>query len=175
MTAEGEPATPHTAGQSVLHAEALARVVESAARVLFSIEPRLVEQRCEVRREAPFEVSGIIGITGPARGSIVMSFPRQLARRLTARMVGSSDPDACSEQDVSDCIGEFANIVAGNLLPVLERDDGGEPSISLPSVVVGPHRVVWSRKDTPCELLRFETQLGDFAAEINLRRQPAKS
>ncbi|MBI3855350.1 MAG: hypothetical protein HY293_06630, partial [Planctomycetes bacterium] len=42
--------------------------------------------------------------------------------------------------------------------------------LSLPAVVMGCHRVVWPAKDLPCLLMRFfDSELGPFAIEVNLR------
>lgn len=151
------------------YAEALTDVVERTVRLMFPIEARLIEQRDEYKREAPFEVSGIISILGPTQGTIVISFPLDVARKLTGWMLDEENSDSCSEQDVCDCVGELANIVAGNLQPHLADGEARDQKISIPSVVVGPHRVVWSSKDTPCELMLFDTAIGEFAAEINCR------
>lgn len=160
------------------YVDALSDVVRRTVNFMFPVEARLVDRRSEYNREAPYEVSGIIGFAGPARGTVVISFPIDVARQLTAWMLTEEDPSICTDQDISDCVGELANIIGGNLLPVLvENDDenGDEPGISLPSVVVGDHRVVWGSKDTPCELIQFETEVGVFAAEINLREALVES
>ena len=148
---------------------ALADVVQQTLLMICNVDARVVDTRLEKKTEAPFEVSGIIGFTGAARGGIVISMPRDIAQKITSIML-SEPEENCNEQDVSDCIGELTNIVAGNLLALV--DDGQESKearISLPSIVLGPHRVVWSRKDVPCELVLFETAVGPVAAEVNLR------
>ena len=160
------------------YTEALTDIIQRTVSCMFPVEARLVEQRSEENREAPFEVSGIIGFAGPGRGSVVISFPFDVARRLTAWMLTEDDPDHCSHQDISDCVGELANIIGGNLLPALTEGAETNPEecgISLPSVVVGSHRVVWGSRDTPCELLLFETDAGCFAAEINFREALVES
>lgn len=151
------------------HADALSGVVKRTVNFMFPVEARLVERRPEFAREAPYEVSGIIGIHGSVQGTIVMSFPEQLARRVTAWMLAEEDPASCSDEEVADCIGEIANIVAGNMLPLVSDPSADWERISLPTVVMGPHRVLWGSKDIPCDFLLFETDLGEFAAEINLR------
>ena len=147
----------------------LADVVKRTFEVMFPLEAELVECRSEHGREAPFEVSGIIGITGTTRGSLVISFPFKVARQLAAWMLNEEEPENCTNQDMTDCVGELANIIAGNFLPLLNEGGGKTNRISLPSVVVGSHEVVWSRKDSPCDLMRFRTDLGEFAAEVNFR------
>jgi CheY-specific phosphatase CheX len=152
---------------------ALADVFQQTVLVMCKLDARVVDCRLERNTEAPFEVSGIIGLTGAARGSIVISMPGDVARKMTSRMLNEKEPD-CSDQDVSDCVGELTNIIAGNLLALIDQGrDTQEARISLPSIVHGPHRVVWSRRDIPCELVLFETEVGKMAAEVNLRQSVA--
>ena len=155
---------PHTL--SLMYGDALAEVLQRVLKTIFGLDARLVERRYEEDKTAPFDVSGIIGITGSARGNIVLSFPSDVALRLTAFMLNS---DACTPQDISDCVGELSNIVAGNLLTLLDEQVAAASQISLPSVIMGPHRVVWGSKDSPCHLMVFESKAGTFAAETNLR------
>jgi two-component system chemotaxis response regulator CheY len=152
-------------------AEALTLVVTQTMNAIFPVHARLKEKHKKFWREASFEVSGIVGVTGPIRGGLALSFPMKLARRLTASMLQESDPESCCEKDVCDCVGEVANIVAGNLLPHLSDDNSCNEklSMSLPSVVVGTHEVVWNSKDMPCESLLFDSELGMFAAEMSFR------
>jgi len=154
---------------STIYGDALAEVLQRMVRTIFGMEARIVGRRYENDKNAPFEVSGIIGITGSARGNIVLSFPGEVARKLTAAMLSEKDIEACTRQDISDCVGELSNIVAGNMLAQFDEGVGSASQISLPSVIMGPHRVVWGSKDSPCDLMFFESKLGTFAAEINLR------
>lgn len=152
-----------------MYGDALAEVLQRVVRTIFGLEARVVGRRYENDKNAPFEVSGIIGITGSARGNIVLSFPSEVARQLTASMLSEKNSKACTQQDISDCVGEISNIVAGNLLTLFDEHVASTSQISLPSVIMGQHRVVWGSKDSPCDLMLFESRLGTFAAETNLR------
>lgn len=155
------------------YARALADVVQQTILMMCKVDARVVDTRLKETTEAPFDVSGIIGITGAARGGIVISMPRDVARKMTSIVLNEPE-GTCSEQDISDCIGELTNIVAGNLLALIDHgSETKEARISLPSIVLGPHRVVWSRKDIPCELVLFDTDVGKLAAEVNLRNTVA--
>jgi chemotaxis protein CheX len=154
---------------NLLYGDALAEVLQKVIKSIFDLDIRLIERRREENQEAPFEVSGIIGLTGLLRGSVVLSFPIGLARRLTAWMLREPRPERCTSQDIADSIGELANIVAGNMLVSFDPGVAEKSHISLPSVVMGQHRVVWSSKDTPCDLMVFDTLHGKLAAETNLR------
>lgn len=149
--------------------ESMIEALERTFDMMFQMDAKVSERKPNDRSlEAPFEVSGVIGIAGPIRGSIVISFPDSIARQLTLRMLGEPPGTSCPDEDMCDCVGEIANIIAGNILPSLEQNGAGEQNISLPNVIVGPHRVVWRREDPPHVLMLFETELGTFGAGINL-------
>src|SRR5688572_20210553 len=94
--------------------DALSQVLQRVIRMLFGIESNVIERRVEDDRRAPFEVSGIIGMTGATQGSIVISFPMEVARHFTSLMFREQLPASCTQQDIADCVGEICNIVAGN-------------------------------------------------------------
>ena len=144
---------------------ALGQAVERTFAMLFSSKTSLVEVRQEESQEAPFDVSGIIGVTGPTRGTVVISFPAKVASALTSRMLNE---EKCQDQDIGDCVGELANILAGNLLGLFRGDGMSQCGLSSPSVVVGSHKVVWSRKSIPYDLLLFDSDMGQFAVEFNV-------
>ena len=59
-----------------------------------------------------YDVSGIIGLSGEAQGSICLSFPKLIALKVTSRLIGQEIKIIGDE--ITDCIGEIANIIAGN-------------------------------------------------------------
>lgn len=82
-----------------------------------------------------YEVSGIIGLSGRAQGSVVVSLSRSVALQAAAAMLmmDPSDFDGLTD-DVVDAVGELANMVAGSAKAELEEY---QLSISLPNVVIG--------------------------------------
>ncbi len=127
---------------------------------------------CTVHAEPPelgtregtmYDVSGIIGLSGGARGSVVISFPKDVALSIVTEFAGIESK--CLDDDFCDAIGELANMVAGNAKKDLE---GLNVSISIPSVILGRnHRIVTERK-TPCICVPFVCDHGRFAIEVGL-------
>jgi CheY-like chemotaxis protein/CheY-specific phosphatase CheX len=154
---------------SAFYAEAVSQVVLDVVRKISGLQARLAQRRYETSNKAPFEISGIIGLTGALQGSIVISLPMDIARRITEGMMGLEGEQIYSQQEIADGVGELTNIVAGNFLALLDRQVAAASQISLPSMVVGSHRVVWNSKDGPCDLMLFEVPGGTFALETNLR------
>ena len=75
------------------------------------------------------DYTGIIGISGPYRGSVYFTAPRILLRNL---LLSLQEPDE-SEESMMDLIGEIANTIAGNA----RSEYGSEFMISVPMVVKG--------------------------------------
>lgn len=109
------------------------------------------------------EVSGIIGLSGHVQGSVVLSFPRDVACKVASAFAGVEM--TVKSPDFADAIGELANMVAGNA-----KKDFGEykTSISLPSVIIGPGHTVSQSKAWPYLVIPCETDLGNFAVEVAL-------
>jgi len=131
---------------------------------------RLKESAVEFKNaaEGTFDLSAVIGLTGAATGSFVLSAPCETARRLVGRMLGENG--AVSDQDMADGTGELLNIIAGRACRKLGELGIEGLYLSLPTVVMGRHRVVWATKDLPCLLMRFfDTDLGSFSIEVNLK------
>ena len=87
-----------------------------------------------------WDISGIIGFTGEARGAVVVSMKRTMAIDLTAALTGSEHQTV--DDDVVDAVGELINIIAGNVKQKLE--DAFKLIISLPTIVHGKeHSLIW--------------------------------
>ena len=111
-----------------------------------------------------FDVSGIIGLSGSAQGAIVISFPKVMALKVVSALIGVELKVV--GPDMTDGIGELANIIAGNAKQNLE---GLNLSISLPNVIVGKDHVVASQSSTPTIIVPFTCAMGSFAMEVSLK------
>ncbi len=87
-----------------------------------------------------WDVSAIIGLTGEARGAVVISMKQALARKLTGALTGATHDEL--DDEVIDAIGEIINIIAGNAKRGLE--ESFRLVISLPTIVRGTgHSIQW--------------------------------
>lgn len=120
-----------------------------------------------IRRDecADWNVSGIIGIAGDSRGVVVISYGKDSAAALTARLLGTAADAVDINVDVLDAVGEVVNIVAGNAKKGLEQY---RLTISLPSVVLGTcHQIKWPQ-GVPIVAIPFECDLGRFQLSVGL-------
>jgi len=85
------------------------------------------------------DISAIIGLTGEARGAVVISMKTDLAAKITGMLTGLVHNDI--DDDVVDVIGEIVNMIAGNVKKNLENDFR-HLVISLPSFVQGQNHVI---------------------------------
>jgi chemotaxis protein CheX len=113
-----------------------------------------------------YDISGIIGLSGGAQGSIAISFPKPLALKIVSAMLGMDIRYIGAE--VTDGIGEIANIIAGNAKQHLR---GFSLSISLPNVVVGKDHILTGKKGVPVLVVPFQSEKGEFCMEVSLRTE----
>ena len=81
-----------------------------------------------------------ISIGGPWSATLILSCTRAAASHAAAIMFGL-EPDEVDDADVFDILGEFANIVGGNLKGVVSGTADGEWTLSLPVVSAGAQTV----------------------------------
>ncbi|GGI08132.1 chemotaxis protein CheX [Egicoccus halophilus] len=77
-------------------------------------------------------VTGCVQITGDWSGAVTVQCAESLARQATALMFGS-EPDEVTEDEISDTVGELANMTGGNVKSLL----AGNCQLSLPAVTTG--------------------------------------
>jgi chemotaxis protein CheX len=101
---------------------------------------------------AEWDISAVIGLTGEARGAVVISMKKNLAVRLTDMLTGTKHQSL--DMEVVDAIGEIVNIIAGNVKKELEEDF--RLVISLPTIVEGKnHKIQWLHAQTRIMCIPF--------------------
>ena len=80
-----------------------------------------------------WDISAVIGLTGEARGAVVISMKDELAIKLTTILTGK--PHNVVYDEVVDAVGEIINIIAGNVK--LDLEESFKLVISLPTIIRG--------------------------------------
>lgn len=133
--------------------------------------------QCDVRRRdltlktdrrAKHFVSGVVGLSGKAVGTVVVSFSKEVALRAASTMLMAEAAEI--NEDVLDAVGELANMVAGAAKSELEQY---ELAVSLPNVVTGNDHEVHFPSDVMPICVSFETDWGPLTLEIGLAPAPA--
>ena len=106
-------------------------------------------------------VSAVIGITGEASGTIVVSFSEEVAIEVLRRMVGTVAETV--NRDVCDAVGELTNMIAGGAKAQLTQL---HLSISIPNIVTGQNHSVRYPSDIKPICIQFESDIGPFMIEV---------
>jgi chemotaxis protein CheX len=130
---------------------------------------------CELERGKPYladnvqprhEISGVIGLSGKAIGTVVFSLEGPVALKVAEAMLGESQTEL--NGDVVDAIGEVTNMIAGSAKAQLEHLS---MSVSLPSVIMGrDHKVAFPGDIQPIAI-PFESDWGPVCVQVGIRER----
>ncbi|MCP4707639.1 MAG: chemotaxis protein CheX [Planctomycetes bacterium] len=110
-----------------------------------------------------YDVSGIIGLSGSVTGCVVINLSEEIALQLASALSGEDYTEF--NDDCSDAIGELSNMIAGGA----KKDFPGEDnSISVPSIVVGKHKVSYPR-GLPIITIPCDTSAGRLTVDVALK------
>lgn len=113
------------------------------------------------------DISGVMGLSGSASGSVVISLPTRLAIEMVSKMLGEA-PGETLTPEVSDGVGEIINMISGQAKASLAKTKY-HFQISIPTVVMGEHHEITHRQGTPNIVVLFESEAGDtFAIQVCL-------
>ena len=118
--------------------------------------------------EVPYEVSGIIGLSGNVTGCVVISLSQEAAFHLVSALLGETVSEL--DEDCTDAIGEIANMIAGNAKTDFPSSGN---SISVPTVVVGKHKVNYP-SGVPIVNIPCKTEKGEVIIEIAIKKKEEK-
>ncbi|MEN6319447.1 MAG: chemotaxis protein CheX [Syntrophaceae bacterium] len=113
------------------------------------------------------DVSGIMGLSGNAEGTLVVTFYWSLAKMIVAKMMGV-DEDKLDAELIHDGVSEIINMISGST----KREFVGKPyhfEISLPSVVVGSGHQVGHIHDTSIAVLIFRVENQFFSLYVCIK------
>jgi len=113
--------------------------------------------------EVLHDVSGVIGMSGQAVGTVVLSLSTSVALKAASTMLMQEMTEI--NADVIDAVGELTNMVAGSAKSKLEEL---QLSISLPTVITGEGHVVRFPSDVTPICIPFQSQWGPVKLEVCL-------
>lgn len=105
------------------------RVVQDVFRTMLGIE---VEPVVVVWPPEEDLINVAVHYAGAWKGALLLECTQQQACAFTGRLLGVDPPDEVND-DVRDAVGELANMIAGNLKPVLPPG----VALSMPTLVEG--------------------------------------
>jgi chemotaxis protein CheX len=113
------------------------------------------------------DISGIIGLSGEAEGTLGITFYWPLAKMIIAKMMGVTE-DQINADLIHDGVAEIINMISGST----KKDFVGKPyhfEISLPSVIVGSGHQIGHADNTPIAVIIFEVNYQYFALQVCLK------
>jgi chemotaxis protein CheX len=113
------------------------------------------------------DISGIIGLSGEAEGTVVITFYWELARTIIAHMM-QVDRAGVNAELIHDGVGELVNMISG----ASKKDFVGKPyhfELSLPTVIVGPGHQIGHPDDASIAVLIFDVGGDSFAVQVCLK------
>ncbi|QDU60571.1 hypothetical protein Pan216_14170 [Planctomycetes bacterium Pan216] len=113
------------------------------------------------REQAHSGLSGVIGLSGRAIGTVAIVVDNPTAIAITSRFL-QMEIDGVNE-DVVDCMGEVVNMVAGNAKAQLEEYD---LSISLPSIIRGEDHLIEFPSDVTPICVPFTGEVGNVLLQV---------
>ncbi|MBN1256927.1 MAG: chemotaxis protein CheX [Planctomycetes bacterium] len=113
------------------------------------------------------DISGVMGLSGEASGSVVISMKSKLALQIVAAML-QEEPGTEITADVCDGLGEILNMISGQAKASLAKTKYYF-QISIPTVVTGKEHEIKHRQGTPSIVIDFETDKGEkFVIQVSL-------
>jgi chemotaxis protein CheX len=120
--------------------------------------------------EKNWDISGIIGLSGEAKGAVAVSLKEATAFKVTSILTGTEHTSF--DPDVTDAVGEIINIIAGNVKKDFE--ESLRIKISLPTIVKGKaHSIVWPSEKTRIICIPFSI-FSDQEICLSVAVDPAK-
>lgn len=127
---------------------------------------------CELKRGAlslnhdfqpAHEISGIIGLSGRASGTVVVSVGRDVAISATEVMLGHR-PESI-DTDVIDAVGELTNMIAGRAKAMLAQL---EMNLALPTVITGQNHTIRFGSGAKTICVPYSCPWGELTVEVGL-------
>ncbi|MCX7977681.1 MAG: chemotaxis protein CheX [Bdellovibrionaceae bacterium] len=126
--------------------------LDTMANIHFRAQGARIEHQLNIRGD----VAGIIGLTHPAKGNLIFSFPKATILHICNNMLGENHTEISAE--VRDSVGELTNIFYGAAKSDLSKM-GFKCEMALPTVVYGDFQIV--SKDSGLNLVvKFEEEKG---------------
>ncbi|MFH1137895.1 MAG: chemotaxis protein CheX [Pseudomonadota bacterium] len=113
------------------------------------------------------DVTGIIGLTGGATGSLSVTFNFSLIKLIMNNMLGEQVTDVTN--DVRDAVGELTNMISGDARRLLQQE-GLSLSAAIPTIVAGRNHTIKHVVNGPIIVIPFTSENeGQATVEVSLK------
>lgn len=137
----------------------------SVLKTMAFVEPRAGKPYLKMDSLAKGDISGIIGLTGSATGSLAVSFSETAIIKIVSNMLGENIKSL--DSDIKDAVGEITNMISGVARKNLEAD-GFYIQAAIPTVVSGKNHSIAHVMGGPSLIIPFEIDDGSFVVDVCL-------
>ena len=110
-----------------------------------------------------FDITAVLGFSGGRKGSLLVSFPKNIAFRTVGGMLGIEF--TAIDADVRDGVSELVNMIAGGAKTKLQGK-GIDFELSLPNTIIGQDHQITAAASTTRTHVDFDSDLGSFFIEV---------
>jgi chemotaxis protein CheX len=135
----------------------------SVLKTMAMVDPKAGKPYLKKGKQAQGDISGIIGMTGSARGSLALSFSDSCILKIVSNMLGEEYKEI--DGDVRDAVGEITNMISGVARKSLESQ-GYNIAAAIPTVVCGKGHAIIHVLGGPSIIIPFETEDGPFCVDV---------
>ncbi len=114
------------------------------------------------------DVSGIVGITGDAKGTVSITFDELCILKIVSNMFGEEMKELNSE--ISDAVGELTNMISSQARLEIEKI-GKLLRGATPKVITDKNHKLISMAKGPKVAFPFKTDAGGFTIEVCLEKK----
>jgi chemotaxis protein CheX len=137
----------------------------SVLKTMAFVEPRAGKPYSKPDNRARGDISGVIGLTGSATGSLALSFSEGAILKIVSNMLGEDLKSV--NGDIKDAVGEITNMISGVARKKLEAE-GFYIQAAIPTVVSGKDHSITHVMGGPSLIIPFNIDEGVFAVDICL-------
>lgn len=116
----------------------------------------------DINASHPWEISGVLGMTGYYKGVIVFRLHRNLSKKMLEFSGLQCKPEEMEEMSC-ELVSEFTNVISGHAVTKLKDLD---LNITPPLTISGEnHQIRWP-KNYPVIAIPFNTRYGNFEVDV---------
>ena len=114
------------------------------------------------------DVSGVVGLTGEANGTVSVTFDEACILNIVSSMFGEEMKEL--NREISDAVGELTNMISGQARQQIEKI-GKILHGAIPTVITGKNHKLISMTKGPKIVIPFKTDAGSFTVEVCLEEK----
>ena len=134
--------------------------------VMMAVEPH--DPLCEPTEILHNSVTGMVGLTGLYQGLLSVHVPYPVALAIATNMLGDEIREV--NEDVTDMIGELANMLGGSIKLALSPH-GKDIQLSTPTTASGGQYKANKIPKARWAAVTFSTEHGEFIVDLKYRAQ----